>query len=266
MSPLLDGIARDNTNDGDGWDVRLHHFTGLEDHGYPTLYKNFPDEQIAPLADYGGGSGCGGLWLDEPGIPAKWNGAPLTVDWGREAIFRHALTPKGATFTAGQEQFVKIPRATDIDVDAQSRLYVTSWRGGKFNYIGPDIGYLARLTPKGYVPPPVPVFAKLGAPELVKLFTSRKLAHPSRGATRAVESRCATGVPRAGSARGDQVAAARVARARGVHVEAGARRGRAGGVGEAGAANPRSRRGRFARWRITKGSSRAFPRSRCSPD
>ena len=41
LSPLLDGIARDNTNDGDGWEVRLHHFTGLEDHGYPTLYKYF---------------------------------------------------------------------------------------------------------------------------------------------------------------------------------------------------------------------------------
>ncbi len=172
VSPLLDGIARDNTNDGDGWDVRLHHFTGLEDHGYPTLYKNFADELIAPLADYGGGSGCAGLWLDEPGIPAKWNGAPLTVDWGREAVFRHALTPKGATFTAGQEQFIKIPRATDIDVDAQSRLYVSSWRSGKFNYAGPEIGYLARLTPKGYTAPAVPAFSQLGASDLVKLFTS----------------------------------------------------------------------------------------------
>jgi putative heme-binding domain-containing protein len=172
LSPLLDGIARDNTNDGDGWDVRLHHFTGLEDHGYPVLYKNFADDQIAPLADYGGGSGCAGLWLDEPGIPDKWNRAPLTVDWGREAIFRHPLTPKGATFAAGQEQFVKIPRATDLDVDAQSRIYVSSWRGGKFNYIGPEIGYIARLTPKGYTPPAVPDFSKLTPAELVKLFSA----------------------------------------------------------------------------------------------
>ncbi len=172
VSPLLDGIARDNTNDGDGWDVRLHHFTGLEDHGYPTLYKNFADELIAPLADYGGGSGCAGLWLDEPGIPAKWNGAPLTVDWGREAIYRHALTAKGATYTATQEQFVKIPRATDIDVDAQSRLYVASWRSGKFNYGGPEVGYLARLSPKGYTAPAVPQFKKVSPSDLVKLFTS----------------------------------------------------------------------------------------------
>ena len=172
MSPLLEGISRDNTNDGDGWDVRLHHFTGLEDHGYPTLYKNFASELVAPLADYGGGSGCAGLWLDEPGIPARWNAAPLTVDWGREAIFRHALTAKGATFAAGQEQFVKIPRATDVDVDAQSRLYISSWRSGKFNYAGPEIGYLARLTPKGYRPEPVPNFAKLSVTALLQRFKS----------------------------------------------------------------------------------------------
>ncbi|HRE82316.1 MAG TPA: hypothetical protein PLN52_14820 [Opitutaceae bacterium] len=171
VSPLLDAIARDNTNDGDGWDVRLHQFTGLEDHGYPTLYKNFPEESISPLMDYGGGSGCGAQWVDEPGIPAKWRGA-MTVDWGREAVFHHALTPQGAAFTPTQEQFVKLPRATDLDVDARSRIYVSSWRGGKFSYAGPDIGYLVRLDPKGYQAPAVPKFAQLSDAELVQLFQS----------------------------------------------------------------------------------------------
>ena len=59
VSPEMDLFARDNTNDGGGWDVRFHHFTGGDDHGYPRLYKNFADECIPPLADYGGGSGCG---------------------------------------------------------------------------------------------------------------------------------------------------------------------------------------------------------------
>lgn len=172
LSPRLDGIARDNTNDGDGWDIRLHHFTGLEEHGYPTLYKNFADEAIAPLADYGGGSGTSSLWLDEPGIPAKWNAAPFTVDWGRERVYRHGLTPKGATFAATQEEFAKLPRATDLDVDASSRLYLASWRGGQYNYAGPNIGFIARLTPKGYTPPAVPDFAKANAAALVALFNS----------------------------------------------------------------------------------------------
>lgn len=199
VGPLLDAIARDNTNDGGGWDVRLHQFTGLEDHGYPTLYLNFKDEIVPPLADYGGGSGCGAQWIDEPGIPEKWRGA-MTVDWGRESVFHHGLTRKGAAFEVTQERFVKLPRATDLDVDARSRVYVSSWRGGKFNYIGPEIGYIAQLTPKGYVAPAVPDFAKLSAAELVKLFTSpsarvrleaqrtllRRGVRPERGALEAL--------------------------------------------------------------------------------
>src|SRR5688572_15009974 len=73
VSPLLDIFSRDNTNDGGGWDIRFHHFSGFEDHGYPRLYKNFGDEIIQPLADYGGGSGMGAGWIDEPGWPAAWN-------------------------------------------------------------------------------------------------------------------------------------------------------------------------------------------------
>jgi hypothetical protein len=68
-SPLLDLFGRDNTNDGGGWNVRFHHFSGLDDHGYPRLYMNFADEIIAPLADYGGGSGCGGVYIHEPDSP-----------------------------------------------------------------------------------------------------------------------------------------------------------------------------------------------------
>jgi putative heme-binding domain-containing protein len=171
LSPRLDGIARDNTNDGDGWDVRLHHFTGLENHGYPTLFKNFAAEAITPLADYGGGAGTGAVWIDEPGIPAQWRG-PITVDWGRERAYHHTLTPNGATFTATQEEFAKLPRATDLDIDAQSRIYVGSWRGGQYTFAGPNIGYIARLVPKGYLPTAVPDFARATESALVELFNS----------------------------------------------------------------------------------------------
>src|SRR5690606_22179498 len=48
MDPLLNGFIRDNTNAGGGWDIRLHHFSGMEDHGYPRLYMNFGDEIVQP--------------------------------------------------------------------------------------------------------------------------------------------------------------------------------------------------------------------------
>lgn len=149
VSPLLDGFARDNTNDGGGWDVRFHHFSGQTQHGYPRLFKNFPDEIIQPLADYGGGSGCGAAWIDEPDIPARWNNAPFTADWGREVVFQHRLQPNGATFVADQKEFLRLPRVTDLDVDAHGAIYAASWKGASFTWVGPDVGFIARLTPKG---------------------------------------------------------------------------------------------------------------------
>ncbi len=149
IDPLLNAFARDNTNDGGGWDIRLHHFTGLDDHGYPSLFTNFKDEVIAPLADYGGGSGCGALYLSEPGFPDDYRGALYTADWGRERVFRHKLTPKGATFTADQTEFLTVPRVTDLDVDANGHLYVSSWKGATFTFAGEDVGFILRVTPQG---------------------------------------------------------------------------------------------------------------------
>lgn len=172
VSPLLDGFARDNTNDGGGWDIRLHHLTGFDDHGYPRLFKNFPDEIVAPLADYGGGSGCGAAWIDEPGIPPGWNNAPFTADWGRNWVYRHGLTPKGATFTADQKPFLGATRVTDLDVDARSRIYVASWKGATFTWAGQDVGYLVQMRPKGFVPSPLPDLANSSEPTLVQLLES----------------------------------------------------------------------------------------------
>ncbi|HEX4142672.1 MAG TPA: discoidin domain-containing protein [Pirellulales bacterium] len=172
LDPLLNGFSRDNTNDGGGWDIRLHHFSGLEDHGYPRMFKNFGDEIIHPLADYGGGSGCGALFLDEPGFPGDASPAAYTADWGQSWIYSHRLTPKGATFAADQKQFLRIDRVTDLDVDANSHIYATSWHGAVFTYVGEEVGFLVRVTPKVYTPEPLPDFARASQPELVRLLES----------------------------------------------------------------------------------------------
>lgn len=157
MDPLLRGYARDNTNDGGGWDVRMHHFSGMDDHGYPRKYINFPEEIVPPLADYGGGSGCGALFLDEPGWPSELNDCIYTADWGRQQIFSHRVTPKGASVTVDQKEFLGIERATDLDVDAKSNVYAASWKGATFTYAGENVGYIVQLKPKGYVSEPLPV-------------------------------------------------------------------------------------------------------------
>ncbi len=175
MSPLLDLFARDNTNDGGGWDVRLHHFSGLEDHGYPSLYKHFSNEHVQPLADYGGGSGCGSVYIHEPGFPEAWRNAPFTCDWGRGATFRHSVVRQGATFVenAPPIPFIKVTRPTDADVDGMSRVYQASWKGpATFNWAGPSHGYIVRVTPRDYTPEPLPDYEHLEDDILVKSLES----------------------------------------------------------------------------------------------
>ncbi|MFT4586053.1 MAG: putative membrane-bound dehydrogenase-like protein [Limisphaerales bacterium] len=149
VSPRLDAFARDNTNDGGGWDVRFHHFTGMENHGYPSLYRHFNEEIVQPLADYGGGSGTGALYLSEPGFPGRDGDSALTVDWGRGWIYRHEIEPNGATFKeTAVHEFIGVPRPNDIDNDAQGRLYVASWKDGRFKYDGENIGFVAMVEPE----------------------------------------------------------------------------------------------------------------------
>ncbi len=173
VGPLMNIFARDNTNDGGGWDIRFHHFTGLEHHGYPYLFKNFGEEIIQPLNDYGGGSGCGAVYVDEPGF-GKWNNAPMTCDWGTGALWHHTVKPQGATHVEPVKpvQFIKMTRPTDADVDAQSHVYQASWKGATFDWAGPDVGYIVRVTPKGFTAPALPDFAKTSDADLVKLLES----------------------------------------------------------------------------------------------
>jgi len=136
ISPTLDLFSRDNTNDGKGWNTRFHHFTSLANPGYPRLYKNFDDEIAHPLADYGGGSGTGGLYLSEPGFPGDFGESLFTCDWTTGTLHRHPIRRFEATFVAQQETFEKVSRATDFDVDGNSRLFLSDWRGGGFKYLG----------------------------------------------------------------------------------------------------------------------------------
>ncbi len=172
VGPLMNIFARDNTNDGGGWDIRFEQFTGLEHHGYPYLYKNFGAEHVKALADYGGGSGCGALFLDEPGF-GKWNG-PLTADWGTGALWHHTVEQKGASYTetAAPEKFVALTRPTDADADALSHVYQASWKGATFNWAGTDVGYIVRVTPKDFKAPALPDFARVSDAELVALLES----------------------------------------------------------------------------------------------
>ena len=174
IDPYMNIFTRDNTNDGGGWDIRLSHIMQTANYGYPSLYKNFTEEIMPPLADYGGGSGCGAMFFHDERWPKPYNNLLLTCDWGVSKVFSHDLPKNGATFDAQQSDFLKLPRPTDICADGSGRMYVASWKNGKFNYDGPNIGFVAMVKPSGFVPKPVPNLKSLDGREVVQ-----QLLHPS---------------------------------------------------------------------------------------
>ena len=172
IDPLMNVFTRDNTNDGDGWDVRLSQVVPLGNYGYPTLFTHFGDEIMQPLLDTGGGSPTGALFLSEPGYPGDTGHSLLTCEWGRGAIHRHPLTANGSTFKAEQAPFITVPRPTDIDVDGMGRLYVASWRNGSFTYSGDNVGFVARVVPKDHKPEPFPNLGKASEANLLQHLAS----------------------------------------------------------------------------------------------
>ena len=177
IDPYMNLFTRDNTNDGGGWDIRLSHIFQSGEYGYPSLYLNFTEESLPPLADYGGGSGCGGMYLHDLRWPAPFGDAVYTCDWGRSEVYRHNLPRHGATFDAHQEVFLKVPRPTDIDVDGSGRMYVASWKNGKFAYTGPDVGFVAQITPVDFTPKPFPDLTAASDSQLVAYFGEPSAAY-----------------------------------------------------------------------------------------
>ncbi|EDY20046.1 heme-binding protein [Chthoniobacter flavus Ellin428] len=162
VTPTLDVFTRDNTNDGGGWNDRLSFHPPGAHMGYPMLFKNFNEDMIETMADFGGGSPCGSIWIDEPGLPKGL----FTVEWGVGGIFYHDdLVQNGAGYkltkaeskdprpawersATPQKKWLALTRPTDIDVDASGRLYITSWEGATFNYNGPYAGYVLEVKKK----------------------------------------------------------------------------------------------------------------------
>ena len=166
ISPGRDLFTRDNTNDGDDWNDRLSFNPIGAQMGYPTLFRNFSDEIIPTMIDFGGGSPVGSIFIDEPSLPAEWSHGFYSVEWGRSEIDLHPLTPVGASWKADTKRFGKMTRATDLEVDGLGHLYAASWDGATFTYAGPNVGYIIRLTAKGAQPAAVPNFKKMSPEEL----------------------------------------------------------------------------------------------------
>ncbi|KAA5542448.1 DUF7133 domain-containing protein [Adhaeribacter rhizoryzae] len=171
IDPYMNIFTRGNTNDGGGWNIRFSHQVQSGEYGYPVLFKNFTDEIIPALIDLGGGSGTGSLFMDEPTWPEKYNKVPMMADWGRSQLYIHRVTPTGAGFTQKEEEFIKLPQITDLDVDGSGRMYMAAWDGAGYSG-NPGKGFVVRAVPKNWQYKAFPNLKKASDKELISLLKS----------------------------------------------------------------------------------------------
>ncbi|MDJ1506326.1 DUF7133 domain-containing protein [Xanthocytophaga agilis] len=171
IDPYMNTFTRDNTNDGGGWNIRFSHHIQSGEYGYPTLFKHFTDEIIPALIDVGGGSGTGALYMDDPSWPEKYNHVPMMADWGRSQLYIHRLTPDAASFIQKEEEFIKIPQITDVDIDASGRVYLSAWDGAGYSG-SPSKGFVTRVIPKNWSYKPFLDIKKASFKELSSLLAS----------------------------------------------------------------------------------------------
>ena len=171
--PFMNIFTCDNTNDGDGWNLRLSHIIAGANYGYPSLFKNFADEIMSAMKDFGGGSPTGVLFLDEPGFPDEFGRGLYTCQWGWNNVTRHPLRRNGASFDGEKETFIRIPRPTGIAADGCGNIYVASWKGATFNYAGPSVGFVVRVAPLNYQATTFPKLAGQSDKQLVTLLRSQ---------------------------------------------------------------------------------------------
>ena len=172
IDPLMNMFTRGNTNDGGGWNIRFIHHIQSGQYGYPMLFKNFTSEIIPALADLGGGSGTGALFLQEPTWPDRYNNVPVMCDWGRSQMIIHRVTPDGASFTQEPENFIRLAQVADIDIDGSGRLYGAAWDGAGYSG-NPKRGYVERYVPKGWEFSPFPNPSKMESQSLLRLLRSK---------------------------------------------------------------------------------------------
>ncbi len=174
IDPMMNLFTRDNTNDGAGWDTRVSHLMQTAQYGYTQLFANFTDETMPTLGTFGGGGGTGGVFIQDYRWPKRYRDRLYTGDWGRSEVYRHDITAHDPTFDLTQEVFLKAPRATGMDIDADGHLYVASWRGGDASVdVGPNVGFVARVSPAGLQPDErFPDLQKMSDKDLLSLLVT----------------------------------------------------------------------------------------------
>ena len=148
LEPNLDArdnlFTYDNTDDGDGWWTRVTHHIETGYYGYPYDYHDRPERFLDRLAEYGGGSPCGGVVYKEDVWPEQYRGRALWAEWGKRRVRGFRFAPQGASFTVADViEFVEPGdlgdfRPLDLALSYDGRtMYIADWGlGGWMNKTG----------------------------------------------------------------------------------------------------------------------------------
>jgi len=164
LEPNLDArdnlFTYDNTDDGLGWWTRVTHHVDGGYYGYPYDYHDRTDRILPRMAEYGGGSPCGGIVYSEDAWPEKYRGMVFWAEWGKRAVRAFRFEPDGASFRVGEAIDFLTPgeegddfRPIDLALSHDGKtLYVADWSMGGWGNKKEKLGRIYAVTYDGPEP------------------------------------------------------------------------------------------------------------------
>ena len=167
LEPNLDAgdnlFTYDNTDDGLGWWTRVTHHIDGGYYGYPWDYHTRKDRMLDQMAEYGGGSPCGGVFYKEDAWPEKYRGRGFWSEWGQRKVRAFKFKPKGATFEVEdvvdfiQPDLVSDFRPLDLALSYDGKImYVADWGYGGWNNKTEKLGRVYAVEYTGEIKPSRP--------------------------------------------------------------------------------------------------------------
>jgi putative membrane-bound dehydrogenase-like protein len=146
----------DNTDDGDGWWTRVTHHINGGYYGYPYDYHDHPERFLPRMAEYGGGSPCGGAFYREDAWPETYRGIGLWAEWGKGKVHAFRFREQGASFEVAEAIDFATPNGVDnfrpIDVAVShdgKTLYIADWNMGGWGNKNEKVGRVWAVTHDG---------------------------------------------------------------------------------------------------------------------